>query len=205
MLKNYQLLKEHDSLSDLNFHRYLPVDMYFNTEVLKATTMQRTMPLTHLNLPQHHVLWILSRMLEVTAWFAQIGYVHGGINPESIWLAPEAHGINLGSFYHLTAVNSRLKTISAKYKNWYPTEIFKTKKATTTIDLELCKRTATYLLGDKSGVGISLKKTHHPALVDFLLNTHDDAYKCYDAYRKLLKKNFKRKFHRLDYENLVRG
>lgn len=193
---NYVNLKTRNDDAARHFHRYLPVSMAL-TDKLSVRFQHRSASLSGLELPQQHVLWILSRLLESCAWFAQIGYVHGGINPESIYVVPKTHGIIFGSFYHFTRIDGRLKTISAKYKNWYPDAVFDTKRASTVIDLELCKRTAAYLLGDTSGTGVKLLKTHNKAFINFLLDTHTDAFSCYDAYRTMLKQNFKRKFHEL--------
>ena len=193
---NFVNLKTRNDDAARHFHRYLPTSMAL-TDKLSVRFQHRSIPLSGLELPQQHVLWILSRLLECCAWFAQIDYVHGGINPESIYVVPKTHGIVFGSFYHFTKVGGRLKTISAKYKNWYPDAVFDTKRASTVIDLELCKRTAAYLLGDTSGTGVKLLKTHHQAFINFLLDTHTNAFECYDAYRKMLKQNFKRKFHEL--------
>ncbi len=193
---NYILLKNFRDKASLSFHKYLPASMALSHQ-LKITYAKRAVPLSRLVLPQKHVLWILSRTLEVTAWFSQMGYVHGGIHPESIFIIPETHGVVLGSFYHFSKTNSKLKSISAKYKHWYPHEIFDKKRATTTIDLELTKRTAAYVLGDTSGIGIKLKKDFHPALIEFLLKKHKNAFQCYDDYRKMLKNNFEVKYHEL--------
>ena len=141
--------------------------------------------------------WILSRLLEIAAWFAQEGIVHGGINPKSVFLVPETHGIIISSFYHLKRIGQPLETISASYQNWYPATIFTKKVAETAIDLEGCKRTAAYLLGDTSGLGVKLKKTHLPAFVDFLLDRHTNAYDCYREYRALLKRYFEQRFRPL--------
>lgn len=190
-----QLKIQNDSAAR-HFQHYLPESMAL-TDKLEVRFKHRVVPLSGLELSQQHVMWILSRMLETCAWFAQMGYVHTGINPESVFVVPETHGIVIGSFYHFTPIGGRLKTLSARYKNWYPDAVFDTKKATTNIDLELCKRTAAYLLGDTSGTGVKLLKTCNKALVNFLLDTHTDAYDCYDAYRKMLKRNFKSRFHEL--------
>lgn len=193
---HFQMLKEKRDKASLSFHKYIPEGMGLTSD-LQVMFKERTVPVSRLVLPQKHVLWILSRLLETCAWFSQIGYVHGGLNPESILIVPETHGIIIGSFYHLTKKNQRLRTVSAKYKHWYPEEVFKDKRARTKTDLELVKRTAAYLLGDPSGVGIKLKKTHHPALLAFLLKQHTNAYECYDDYRKMLKVNFEVKFSEL--------
>ncbi len=194
----YQLLKLHKDKTALAFHRYLPKQMQFTKAGIQVHLADRAVPLSGLQLPLPHVLWILSRMLEVTSWFSQIGYVHMGIHPESVWVVPETHGIIMGSFYHMKPTGERLQTIASKYQHWYPKEVFDYKEAHPMFDIELCKRTAVYLLGDRSGMGIKLKKTVPPAVIDFLLDTHTDAFNCYHEYRSMLKKNFETKFHQLN-------
>lgn len=193
---NYLLLKDKRDTASLSFHKYLPDSMGLSTD-LQLSFRYKAVPISRLVLPECHVLWILSRILETCAWLAQIGYVHGGIHPESVFIVPKTHGIILTSFYHLKKVNTKVSTISGKYKHWYPREIFDEKRARTKTDLELAKRTAAYLLGDPSGIGVKLRKTHHPALIEFLLKQHTNAFECYDDYRKMLRANFEVKFHEL--------
>lgn len=191
--QNYQRLKHLKSKAAEHFHLYLPERMEMS-DVLAVAFPFRALPLHSLELPQEHVNWVLSRLLELVAWLAQEGFVHGGINPRSVFILPETHGIVLTSFYHMKRVGDRLDTISAAYQNWYPEQVFAEKRASTVIDLECCKRTAAYLLGDKSGAGVKLKKTHLGAYVDFLLDRHENAYTCYDEYRKLLQQHFEARF-----------
>ena len=195
--RNFTRLTNISNDAARHFRRYLPSTMAMGTD-LTAGLADRAVPLSGLSLPQKHVNWILSRMLEVCSWFAQEGFVHAGINPESVLVVPETHGIIIGSFYHMSLEDGRLKSLSAKYKNWYPETVFKTKRARTIIDLELCKRVAAYLLGDKSGMGIKLKKTHNKEFIEFLLDRHTNAYQCYQDYRSLLDRNFEKKFYPLD-------
>ena len=49
----------------------------------------------------------------------------------------------------------------------YPDHVKIDKLAKADIDIELCKRTAIYLLGDKSGIGNILRKTHSIPFLDF--------------------------------------
>lgn len=197
--RNFLKLKALGSPAALHFHRYLPESMALHSGSLSAAFPLRIVPLSGLELPQEHVNWILSRLLEACAWLSQEGFVHGGINPESVFVVPETHGILLASFYHLACRDGMARTISARCRHWYPPELFKNKRAEPVTDLELCKRTAAYLLGDRSGLGVRLQKTHNKAFVDFLLARHTDAYQCYDEYRKLLKQHFEEKFHPLTF------
>lgn len=192
--RNYGYLKSLNHPAAKHFHRYLPESMTLDGEVLTLQLSHRAAPLVGLTLPQSHANWILSRLLEFTAWLAQEGWTHCGINPETVFVVPETHGIILTSFYHLTPREGTVKTISAKYKHWYPNALFVDKKAEPMVDLELCKRTIATLLGDPSGIGVKLQKTNHSAFIDFLLTVHTDAFDCYDQYRKLLDKHFPKKF-----------
>ena len=184
--------------SSIHFQKYLPWQMNWTGHQLRVSFKHRVVPISGLQLPQHHVNWILSRLLEFSAWMAQIGYVHAGIHPESVFLVPETHGIVIGSFYHTTRINSKLESISGKYQNWYTPSVFTQKKAIPLIDTELAQKTAIYLLGDPSGVGIKLKKTQNRAFVDFVIAQHREPYQCFLDYRKMLKDNFEKKFYPLD-------
>jgi len=193
-LTNYQKLMSLNNRAALHFHNYLPSSIKMK-DGLKTCWPNTAFSLSGHQFPQRHVQWILSRLLEFSAWMAQEGFVHAGLHPESIWIVPKTHGIIIGSFYHLKRRGATIETISSKYQNWYPTDVFTHKKAISRIDIEMIKRTAVYLLGDSSGVGIKLKNTITPTLLDFLLAEHQDPFQCFDQYRGLLKRNFKNEFH----------
>lgn len=66
------------------------------------------------------------------------------------------------------------------------------------IDLELAKKTVIYLLGDPSGSGIRLRKTHHSTFIDFVISQSINPMDTYQQYRTLLKSNFNNVFHILN-------
>jgi len=74
------------------------------------------------------------------------------------------------------------------------------KIATEDIDLELCKKIALYLLGDKSAGGTKLKldKDVNQIVLTFLLTKHQNTKEEYGQYRDLLAKNFEKKFYALN-------
>jgi serine/threonine protein kinase len=191
---NFQRLKKLPGKAAQHFFKYLPASGSRGKNDLNFNFPQRSVPLSGLVLPEGQVAWILSRLLEVSAWLAQEGLVHGGINPESVLVVPETHGLILTSFYHLSLRGQKMKSVSGRYKHWYPDELFAHKTADSFIDLECCKRLAVYLLGDPSGSGVKLKKTVNPALMKFLLDRHVEAYTCYDQYRQMLSKHFPKKY-----------
>ncbi len=197
--ENYQQLMQFSDEASLHFRKYLPVSMNLSGDMLVSTTSHQAVPLTHLTLPQEHVSWVVSRMLELVGWLHQIGFTHAGINPDSIAVLPETHGIVCLSFYHMKPMNHRLESISARYLDWYPQITFDQKQALGYIDLCLLQRTGLYLLGDKSGNGVKLKALHDDRLIDFLITPHYEAYDTYHVYRKLLRSIFgKPTFHELN-------
>ncbi|HWY10566.1 MAG TPA: hypothetical protein VN026_04520 [Bacteroidia bacterium] len=197
-LDNYNYLMSLTDESSKHFKKYLPISGKLISEnELEFTLSNRAVPLSSLGtVEQKHANWMLSRMFEFAGWINQLGYSHAGINPESVYIMPENHGMTCISFYHMTKLNTSLKAISAKYSNFYPPQVFTNKKAESNIDIELSKRTAIYLLGDKSGSGVILRKTHENEIIDFLQKQQYDTIETYKEYRTLLKKYFDTKqFH----------
>lgn len=199
-VNNYNLLKaKHDKASE-SFHRYLPKSMVLETNKLTINLKDRSVPLTGQKLPQIHINWLFSRMFEYVLWLRQINYSHMGLNPITVFVVPETHGIIVISFYHLNVLYKKAETISAKYKMWYPTTLFTEKMATPDIDLELCKKIALYLLGDRSAAGTKLKKDKevNQEVLTFLLTKHENHVDEFKKYREILKKNFETKFYPLN-------
>jgi hypothetical protein len=197
---NYNfLMGKHDKASE-SFHRYLPESMILEKDKLTINLKDRSIPLTGRKLEQIHVNWLFSRMFEISLWLRQVDRVHMGLNPTTVFVVPETHGIILISFYHMSIINKKAETISAKYKMWYPTNVFVKKIATADIDLELCKKIALYLLGDKSAAGTKLRmdKEVNQVVLNFLLTKHQNTPEEYKQYRELLAKNFEKKYYPLD-------
>jgi serine/threonine protein kinase len=195
-LNNYNKLMSFKERMDIDFQRYIPKSgKLIDNSKLDFNLSNRCIPLSTIgSLPQGHVNWILSRMLEFIGYIHKKGYIHAGINPDSVYVEPINHGINVMSFYHMTEANKKLSTASGKWIYMYPDHIKTKKLATPDIDIELCKRTAVCLLGDKSGIGTCLRKTHNLAFLDFINKKHDDPIEAFFDYRKMLENNFERKF-----------
>lgn len=199
--ENYLMLRNHSHRGTSFFKQYLPVSIKVESDnKLVAELPLRAIPLVSAGtLPQEHVNWVLSRMMELAAWFDNIGYSHAGFNPESIYIIPENHGMICTSFYHVTPHGQRLSTVSGRWAGFYPNKVFADKVATPDIDLTLAKKIAIYLLGDKSGNGVKLRKTHKPDVINFLLKPQRDHAAAYKEYRSLLDKHFDtKKFHTLN-------
>lgn len=170
-------------------------------EIKKVVFNEEVMPLMNNDYEEHHVRWILSRMLEfILLMHTGPKYVHAGMTPESIFVVPKTHGIIVLLYLHTTRLNAKMSTYSKWYKSWYPDTMFRTKMATPDIDIEMVKKTAVYLLGEHSGNASLLKKRNvSKPLVEFLLSYHNDSVKAYTDYRKMLDKNYEKKFYPLNY------
>jgi len=199
-VEHYKRLRALTDKASVNFHRYLPESMELSKTELVTTLKDRAVPLTSQELPQVHVNWLFSRMFEFSLWLRQNEISHMGLNPTTVLVVPETHGIIVTSFYHMNPLGKRAKTVSAKYKMWYPSTLFTEKIATPDIDLELCKKIALYLLGDRSAAGTILRRNKdvNQDVLNFLLTKHQCDYADYDKYRNILKENFERKFYPLD-------
>jgi len=198
--ENFKILKSKTDKSSVAFHRYLPESMRLSKKELQVRFKDRSVPLTHQELPQIHVNWLFSRMFEYILWMKQIGYVHMGMNPTTVFVVPETHGVIITSFYHMTPIGQKVDTISARYKMWYPSSLFSRKTATPDIDLELSKKIALYLLGDRSAAGTFLKRNPdvNQNILNFFLTKHQNELDEYKQYRDILAKNFEKKFYPLD-------
>lgn len=209
--KSYDNYKELIKLGDATsviFKKYLPMSMELLPDgSLKAVLWERAIPVNEIitkfngEVPQKHVNWVMNRMLEFIAWLDKVGYVHCGINPDSIFMIPANHGMICTSFYHLKRKDERVTTISGKYANFYPEYLFDSnlsfKPATSEIDVELCTRTAVCMLGDKSGLGTKLRKTHNTELLDFYSRPNDSSVNAMLDHKELMGKLFKKEFHEL--------
>lgn len=176
-----------------NFKNYLP-NKFSGHEM---DLSENFFSLKNVTLPEEHCRWVLSRLLEFSAYLAQLGFVHCGLTIDSFLVNPVTHGIKIISFYHMKPIDGKLETISAKYRLMYPNSIFKTKKAEEKIDIELSKRTVCFLLGDPSGIGVKLKKTISGPFMEFLLKTNLNSIDAFLEWKKLLKDNYESKFYEL--------
>lgn len=179
-----------------HFRRYMPYSWDTDHSFLFS---QRAVPLVNLTLPQEHVNWVVSRLLEFCMLLHRhTGRAHLGLTPAQVMIVPETHGIAVAGFYHLSTLNGKVQTISGSYRHWYPGQLLRDKKATENADLEMVKRIGAYLLGDRSGLGTALRKTQPREFVDFLLSSDDDSLLCYEKYREMLDRNFPSQFIHLN-------
>jgi hypothetical protein len=187
-----------------HFMQYIPSNFEFEAEVLVYRSQKKCIPLSKakqllpVNGKEEHVNWIFSRIIEFVSMLESLGVTHAGINPDSIFIMPETHGIKVTSFYHVCT--DKIKTINGKYKNYYPTQLFDTKDAGSYVDICLAKKTAICCLGDISGSGVRLRLDNkaNQNVLDYLLTTDTDAFHSMRRWREVLDNNYIKRFVELE-------
>lgn len=187
---NYKIIYQS---ANENFKRYLP-DSFKDGEI---TLDDNYLSLKDVTLPEEHARWVLSRLLEFSGYMESIGYTHNGINTDSFLVNPKTHGIKIISFYHVKPTGRKLDSVSARYRLFYPQSVFDKKLSEPKNDVELSKRTVCFILGDKSGVGVKLKKSITEQFSNFLIKTNLSAIDAFVEWKKLLKDNYESKFYEL--------
>lgn len=183
-----------------HFMQYIPSKLDFEGDELVYSSRNKCIPLSKVIglLPEaeknKHVNWIFSRLIEFVTMLESLEVTHAGLNPDSIFIIPETHGIKVTSFYHVCT--DRVKTINGKYKNYYPPYMFDTKEAGSYIDINLAKKTAICALGDISGSGVRLRGdvNVNQNVLNFLMSPETDAFSSMRIWREILDKNFIKEF-----------
>jgi len=197
--QNYEIILNSVKVVD-TFPRYLPEKMYFDGDDLKVVLSRRSVLIQDLALEEKHCRWVLNRLLEFSSLMnVHGGWTHCGINPNSVLITPEDHGIQVVSFYHSVKVNDPMRSAIGllPLKNWYPAEIFTNKRSISTVDSEMSKRLCCYLLGDKSGTGANLRGSTTNYIHDFLMEQGSVVQNDYIKYQELLNQE-PRTFHILN-------
>lgn len=196
---NFNKIKGSVDPIETPFDRFLPDKMELGADCLKVYLQHDPHLIQGLTLEEKHARWFLNRLLEFSSLLnGRSGFTHAGLNPNSVLICPEEHGIQVVSFYHLTPVNAKMVSAIGihPYRMWYPNEIFTTKKSMPEIDLLMSKHLAVYVLGERSGIGNSLRGSISGGLMDYLLTFDDSLIEGYFKYQDLLNKE-PRIYHKL--------
>jgi hypothetical protein len=94
-----------------------------------------------------HVAWMYKRLLTVLGFAHRHGRVHAAVLPPHVRIQAESHGAQLTSWGHSVEAGKAAKTISSKYKDWYPPEVLKKEPATSCTDVYMAARLMLYLAG----------------------------------------------------------
>jgi len=196
----YTARSNFDAQSFGHFMQYIPFNLDFEGNELTYRSEHKSIPLSKViallteTEKNKHTNWIFSRLIEFVTMLESLEITHTGLNPDSIFVIPETHGIKVTSFYHVCT--DKVKTINGKYKNYYPPYMFDTKLAGSYIDISLIKKTAICALGDISGSGVRLRGdvNVNQNVLNYLMLSETDAFHSMRLWREILDKNFIKEF-----------
>lgn len=165
--KNIGLLQSAVSKVKPEFEKFLPSTVLFaedsNSGIIQIPKPQESLRLADVIkyftvLPERHVAWIVSRLLNLCCYLTHIGMSHNNITIDTVFISPQDHTVHLlGEWFYAAPIGDKL--LAAPQRTLEYGHI-KDKIGNTKTDLELIKSLARELLGDISGA--RLYKTNTP-------------------------------------------
>ncbi|HEY7314896.1 MAG TPA: hypothetical protein VH643_36455 [Gemmataceae bacterium] len=101
----------------------------------------------HPALDGRHLAWIFKRLLTVLGFSHRQKIIHGAVLPCHALIHVAGHGLQLVGWGRSVAVGQRLRTVPARYQDWYPAEVQHQWPASPATDLFLAARCLVYLAG----------------------------------------------------------
>jgi hypothetical protein len=94
-----------------------------------------------------HLAWIFNRLLTVLGFSHRQNVIHGSVLPCHVLLHAGSHGLQLAGWGQSVAVGQCLRTVPARYHDWYPAEVQQQRPARPATDVFLAARCLIYLAG----------------------------------------------------------
>jgi hypothetical protein len=101
----------------------------------------------HPALDGRHLAWIFKRLLTVLGFCHRQNTLHGAVLPCHAMIHAAGHGLQLVGWGQSVAVGQRIRTVPARYRDWYPAEVQHHLAARPATDLFLAARCLVYLAG----------------------------------------------------------
>jgi hypothetical protein len=101
----------------------------------------------HPALDGRHLAWIFKRLLTVLGFCHRQSIVHGAVLPCHALIHAGGHGLRLVGWGQSVARGRRIRTVPARYQDWYPVEVRHQRPAGPATDLFLAARCLVYLAG----------------------------------------------------------
>jgi DnaJ-like protein len=154
-----------------------------------------------------HLGWMFKRVLTAIGFAHRQGFIHAAVLPSHLRFQTKNHGAQLISWGHSVETGGAVRTISAKYKDWYPPEVINKEPATPGTDIYLAAKTMLYLAGvdpnkplkiDAKQIPIPMQRFFQSCLLPGAKMRPDDAWALHDEFDELLKTLYgKPRFHHL--------
>jgi hypothetical protein len=101
----------------------------------------------HPALDGRHLAWIFKRLLTVLGFSHRQNIIHGAVLPCHALIHAAGHGLRLVGWGRSVASGQRIRTVPARYEDWYPAEVHRRRPASPATDLFLAARCLVYLAG----------------------------------------------------------
>lgn len=161
----------------------------------------------HPTLDGKHIVWIFKRLLAAIGLAHQAGIIHAAVLPEHVMIYPgmanqkddKAHALMLVGWGHSVKNGEIVKTISTKYRDWYPPEVLEKKQVGPGTDIYLAAKCMLHLAGDDGKhLPSSMTRFLKSLVLAGLKMRPDDAWDLFDEFALVAKNIYGTpKFHTL--------
>lgn len=104
--------------------------------------------------------WMFRRLLVALGFAHDVGYVHGAVLPQNVYIHPEQHGLVLSEWCFSTSMKSKMTAWDSSVistdsrfgtgESFYPPEVFDREPATEATDLYMAAKVLEFMVGDKA-------------------------------------------------------
>lgn len=147
----------------------------------------------HPALDARHLAWIFKRLLTVLGFSHRQHTMHGAVLPCHVMVHAAGHGLQLVGWGHSVDKGQRIKTVSTRYKAWYPPEVLEKRPAAPATDLFLAARCLIYLAGGDpvrnwmpDAVPAPMQRFIHSCLLEGVKMRPNDAWALLEEFDDLL-------------------
>jgi hypothetical protein len=185
MVKTVNGLKYKDDKMRAEFSRYFPYSI-LASGILKATdgrqilTLAKTedvypmrLVLEHFGgkLPDRHVAWVMSRLLNISCYMNYSGVVHNGITVDNCFMSPSLHSVLLlGGWWYATELGKPMIGIPAEVFEVMSVAAKARRISSNMTDLESIKQIGRVLLGQNNCRLLAASDLAPKPFTDFLIS-----------------------------------
>jgi hypothetical protein len=159
----------------------------------------------HSALDGRHLAWVFNRLLTVLGFCHRQGAIHGAVLPCHVMVQAVCHGLRLVGWGQSVVKGHAIKTISTRYRDWYPPEVLRKQPAGPATDLFLAARCLVYLAGGDpvtnwmpDAVPEPMRQFIASCLLESVRMRPDDAWAILEDFAELLQRLYgSPQFHEL--------
>ncbi|MEO5929219.1 MAG: molecular chaperone DnaJ [Candidatus Kapaibacterium sp.] len=148
-------------------------DMFLARDVLETLGGQ---------IDARHVAWMTGAIYNIACYLGFAGLTHNAISADTFFISPRHHtGFLLGGWWYAARSGAALAALPPLSHRYAPPDILRAKRADCRLDLALVQAMARELLGDITGMSLTLRNAAPSPMIDFL--RHPAAARAAEEYR----------------------